>query len=70
MDILRFSSSIPQRFTLNELFDVTQENSQGANDELILKGVVCFLGAHYYTYIKVKESDIPVWKLYDDHKQI
>ena len=35
----------------------------------MLKSVVCFLGAHYMTYIKKKQPDgFPVWKLYDDYK--
>lgn len=40
----------------------------------ILQSVVCFLGAHYMTYIKKKdpnqEGSIPVWKLYDDQNPI
>ena len=44
-----------------------------SEEEYILKAVVCFLGAHYMTYIKNKSSmkdGIPVWKLYDDYKPI
>lgn len=43
------------------------------DEQYILKAVVCFLGAHYMTYIKIREdapNSIPVWKLYDDYKPI
>ena len=47
-----------------------------ANNEYILKAVVCFLGAHYITYIKDRShpdknnETFPIWKLYDDYKPI
>ena len=44
------------------------QHNQGPPD-YILKGVVCFLGAHYLTFIKqVDSKNAPVWKLYDDEK--
>ena len=36
-----------------------------------MKSVVCFYGAHYLTYIKKRDHEgLPVWKLYDDHRQV
>jgi hypothetical protein len=59
---------------MSELFDITEQpKSDQVDEQYILKAVVCFLGAHYMTYIKVKEQvadSIPVWKLYDDYKPI
>mmetsp|Transcript_8248 Transcript_8248/g.12622 ORF Transcript_8248/g.12622 Transcript_8248/m.12622 type:complete len:127 (-) Transcript_8248:2052-2432(-) len=70
MDTLRFSCSIPTRFNLADLFDVSDEK----NEAYVLKSVVCFLGAHYMTYIKQKmtmpDGIIPCWKLYDDSKPV
>lgn len=70
MDTLKFCTSIPQRFKLTDIFEI---NGTVSEDEYILKAVVCFLGAHYMTYIKNKSSSkdsIPHWKLYDDYKPI
>lgn len=45
----------------------------------MLRSVVCFLGAHYMTYVKQINTTAnkdgtfdydPVWKLYDDYKAI
>lgn len=74
MDTLRFCSAIPQTFKLSDLFDIAEQpKSDQVDEDYILKAVVCFLGAHYMTYIKVKEQGkdaIPVWKLYDDYKPV
>ena len=74
MDTLKFCTSIPQKFQLQELFQTDEQQTIG--NEYILKAVVCFLGAHYMTYIKDRsypdktQQSFPVWKLYDDYKQI
>lgn len=74
MDTLRFCAAIPHKFQLSELFDIAEQpKSEQVDEKYILKAVVCFLGAHYMTYIKVKEQEkdaIPVWKLYDDYKPV
>jgi hypothetical protein len=53
------------------LFEV---DGNPGEDEYILKAIVCFLGAHYMTYIKDRsegdKDSIPLWKLYDDYKPI
>jgi hypothetical protein len=75
-DTLLFCSSIPSKFHLNNLYTVGTQTSDKSqveepNPEYILKSVVCFLGAHYMTYIK--KTNIfgkKVWKLYDDDKHI
>ena len=37
--------------------------------DYVLKAVVCFLGAHYLTFIKKVDShNKAAWKLYDDEK--
>lgn len=73
MDTLRFCTSIPHKFQMSELFDIADTGKDQIDEQYVLKAVVCFLGAHYMTYVKVKEEGeqaIPVWKLYDDHKPI
>ena len=71
MDTLRFSCSIPQQFNISELFDLDQTPKE---EGYMLKSVICFLGAHYMTYIKsrniTEHGTIPFWKLYDDNKPI
>ena len=61
MDTLRFCAAIPQRLRLDELFkvvggDVTDQDRADqmdvSKDEYVLRSVVCFLGAHYMTYVK------------------
>ena len=73
MDTLRFSVSIPQKFQVSELFELADTQTQ-VNHEFILKGVVCFLGAHYMTYIKTRNVNegetTPYWQLFDDNKPI
>ena len=49
-----------------------------SKDEYVLRSVVCFLGAHYMTYVKQVGASHnrdgldyePVWKLYDDYKPV
>ena len=45
-DVLKFVISIPSRIETRELFVSDQ------NETYVLRGLVCFLGAHYLTYIK------------------
>ena len=33
-------------------------------------GLVCFVGAHYFTFIKSEQNNKVIWKLYDDDKAI
>lgn len=72
MDTLRFCASIPQKFELSDLFEV--KSHEKCQSSYILQSVVCFLGAHYMTYIKKKDmssdDSLPVWKLYDDQNPI
>jgi hypothetical protein len=58
---------------MNSLFagSSSSESDQFRNPEYVLKSVVCFLGAHYMTYIKKTNiSGRKVWKLYDDQRSI
>ena len=36
----------------------------------MLMGLVCFVGAHYFSFIKSEHNKKIVWKLYDDDKPI
>ena len=56
---------------MDDLYDLRDQtpSDRGQNPGYVLKSVVCFLGAHYMTYIKKKQAEgFPVWKLYDDYK--
>ena len=56
MDTLRFCTAIPTKFNMSELFDIAESGKDQIDEQYVLKAVVCFLGAHYMTYIKVKEE--------------
>ena len=62
MDILKFVISIPSRINLTEMFEVSHDH------QYILKGLVCFLGAHYLTYMKQIVDGVPLWRLYNDEE--
>lgn len=49
-DTLMFATSISQRFQVSQLY------SHAPDATYSLKGVVCFLGAHYMTFIKHRTS--------------
>ena len=72
LDTLKFAVSIPQRFKMKDLFCEKNEGAtptpgQQHNDDCyILKAIVCFLGAHYMTFVKMIVDEHPVWRLYDD----
>lgn len=71
MDTLQFAVSIPQKFRIDDLYEIKEGSQKHAGEGYILQSVVCFLGAHYMTYIKKKQADgLPVWKLYDDYKPV
>ena len=36
----------------------------------MLKAVVCFVGAHYFSFVKSMQDNRIVWKLYDDERPI
>lgn len=62
-----FCSAIPTKVFLGDVYRLSKD----LNPEYILKSVVCFLGAHYMTYIKKKNSrGKKIWKLYDDDRSI
>ena len=74
MDTLRFCVAIPQRFYLSDLYELTDASEGKNGPEYILQSVVCFLGAHYMSYVKKKgdntDQSLPMWKLYDDDKPV
>lgn len=40
------------------------------DETYILMGLVCFVGAHYFSFIKSEQNKKVIWKLYDDDKPI
>ena len=66
LEALQFSLCISQRFYLKDMYKEQKENVDHENPEYILKGVVCFLGAHYMSFVKQEVDGEAVWKLYDD----
>lgn len=40
------------------------------DETYILMGLVCFVGAHYFSFIKAMQGNKVIWKLYDDDKPI
>jgi hypothetical protein len=69
-EILNFSVAIPLRFRIADMYNFEHSSDDSAS-EFELKSLVCFVGAHYMTFIKhsVNQSP-PVWHLYDDAKEI
>ena len=67
LDTLKFAVSIPQRFQMKDLYCEKETPTPGYNDDsYILKGIICFLGAHYMTFVKQIIDEHPIWRLYDD----
>lgn len=52
MDSFRFSMSIATQFSVGELFLVDPADMLPEDTFYLLKGVVCFVGAHYFTFIR------------------
>ena len=56
------------------MFDLDGERDYNS-PTYILKAVICFVGAHYFSYIKQKSHPMHskkkcTWKLYDDDRPI
>ena len=56
------------------MFDLDDE-MEYRPPKYILKAVICFVGAHYFSYIKQKSHRTNskrkyIWKLYDDDRPI
>lgn len=66
-DLLKFLISIPHRFTIGDLYDYKDGSESGT---YILKAVVCFVGAHYFSFVKQELDDQPVWKKFNDDSDI
>ena len=76
VDTLTFALSITQQFYLKDLYSGSSSRKDEFNlIKYHLKSIVCFLDAHYFTFVKhiVEEDDgriHVVWKHYDDDKEI
>lgn len=69
METLNFAISITHSFRLDQLYCKDMPDT-GKAIQYALKGIVCFLGAHYMSFIKSKVKKEFVWKLFDDGKDI
>ena len=52
-----------------------EEKKDHEPQSYVLKAIICFVGAHYFSYIKQKshptsEKKKCIWKLYDDDRPI
>ena len=63
--------SIATQFSIGEMFLVDPADMLPEDTFYLLKGVVCFVGAHYFTFIRHQsEVQKPEWLLFDDDKPI
>lgn len=80
MDTFYFSISIALEFRVNDMFEVQASKSSAATansiedkseeQSYILVGLVCFVGAHYLSFVKSYANNKVIWKLFDDDKPI
>ena len=72
-DILNFSVSIPLKMRPDEIFNIKNQSYESSRRDTgyILRGVVCFIGAHYMTYLKqLNNNGFIEWRLYNDSSQV
>jgi hypothetical protein len=71
MDSFRFSASIATQFAVGDMFLIDPADMQMEDTYYLLKGVVCFVGAHYFTFVR-QQSEVAKqdWLLFDDDKPI
>ena len=71
MDNFYFSMSIAQTLRISDMFELSSKTTVPASD-YFLKGVVCFVGAHYFSFIHQMNDKTgrPEWLLFDDYKPI
>ena len=48
-EVLKIWVSIPHRYTIGDLYDYKDGSESGT---YVLKAVVCFVGAHYFSFVK------------------
>ena len=74
MDTYAFTMSIANTFNIKDMFEIDPaENQFDEPSEYVLKGMICFVGAHYFSWIKetVKTSRHNTqWLKFDDDKPI
>ena len=73
MDNFAFSMSIAQVVKIGDMFELAATSSKTTvTPEYLLKGVVCFVGAHYFSFISQlnEKTNKPEWLLFDDYKPI
>lgn len=49
---------------------IAGKDGDKADERYMLMGVICFVGAHYLTFIKSELDNKVIWNLFDDDKPI
>ena len=80
METFYFSVSIALEFKASDMFEVNSPKISGAavqskedkseDQSYLLVGLVCFVGAHYLSFVKAHANQKVIWKLFDDDKPI
>lgn len=82
LETFYFSISIALEFNISDMFEVQSKSSaqkekmkaatgsDKLDERYMLMGLVCFVGAHYLSFIKSDLNGKVIWKLFDDEKPI
>lgn len=84
METFYFSISIALEFNMSDMFEVQPKSAANKNgkklvagtevdkmdEKYMLMGLVCFVGAHYLSFIKSELDKKIIWKMFDDDKPI
>ena len=74
LENLAFSMSIAPEFNIADMFELPESSKSDKEPapDYILKGVVCFVGAHYFSFVARlnDQTNQPEWLLFDDYKPI
>lgn len=68
-EAFKFAMAIATQFCIRDMFNVDPDDLTAEDTIYKLKGVVCFVGAHYFSFIR-QQSDMQEWLYYDDDKPI
>lgn len=66
LETFNFAVSLTHFFELNDMYSPMDLNQKASSPKYVLKGIVCFLGAHYMTYMRQTSNNRDEWRLYDD----
>jgi hypothetical protein len=72
IETFNFAISIPHLFKIKDMYAEDFSQMTQGREKYRLKGLVCFLGAHYMSFIRHDSEDgnSSGWKLYDDAKDV